>query len=297
MSLAGILLGSERTVFLADGVVLPKEPSDIDFNECCYCYTVFGDTSSTDDYKNDYSGFFFERQTSSDTIDFVLIESDGTEYIISDDTYGTFKDFGDITDNGNLSTFILSWKKVLTLLGAGSYTIRKDKNIAGVTISETSLNYELFQYTNALADGSVRIDCTQNGTLRHFNTNFKGSEFKDSLRIEGFFGNKTPKYTQDNIVFSNDVSTQISMSQENEYLYECDELLPKEVTSHLFDFILFGNDIYMNDYNSDNHSYDYVKVPVEFLDTENTTYYRRNRNVKLSLKFSDRLKNVRKENC
>ena len=72
----------------------------------------------------------------SDTCDFVLVESDGTEHIIVDDTYGTWKDFGDIDSNSELTTFILEWKKVIDTLGIGCYTVRLDKDIAGVTISD-----------------------------------------------------------------------------------------------------------------------------------------------------------------
>lgn len=295
-TLADILLGSERGVFYADGVTLPKIPDEKTFNKCCYCHPVLADTGGSEDYKNDFNGFYYQRQMASDTCDFKLVQGNGTEITIIDDTYGTFKDFGAIDTNSELKTFIVSWKKVIDTLGVDTYKVKKDTTVAGVSIVETSLGFDLKQYTTALANKTIRLDCTQDGSLRHLSVDFKGSEYVDSIRMEGFFGNKTPSYTQDNIVFANDVSTQISMMQENEYSMESG-LLPFEAITRIYDEILLGNKLFINDYNLDNHSYDIVKQEVMFESNENTTFYRGNRNANINLKFSDRYKNVRKENC
>ena len=295
-TLLPLIDGSERGLSYADGVVLPKTPEEKDFNECCYDYPVFASTTDATDYKNDYNGFYFQRQTGGDTCDFILVEEDGTTHTITDDTYGFFKDFGDIDNNSELKTFVVLWNSVINSLGVGCYTIKLSKNIAGVVSETESLGFNLKEFTSEKADGTVRIDCLQDGELRHYKTNFKGSEFKDSLRFSGFFGNRNPTYEEDSIVFANDVDTQISMIQNNEYICNS-ELLPNEYTTKLFDFILFGNSIFANDYNSDNSNYDYIKFPVKFDSTEEVKHYRKNRNQKISLKFVDRNKDRRKTNC
>ena len=295
MALSDVLLGSERAVFLADGVVLPKVNDVKDFNDCCWCYSVLADTNSSDDYKNDYNGFFFQRQMSSDTCDFVLVESDGTENIITDDTYGTFKDFGAIDNNSELKTFILEWKKVIDSLGIGCYTIRLDKSIAGVSISETSLTYELMQFSTELANGTYRIDTIQDGNLNLYSTNFKGSEFKDSLRLRGYFGNATPEMIEDSIVFSNNERVQISLDIKNEYIAN-NSFIPIEAFTQLKNIILTGNQIFGNDYNTDNPSYDLVKIPL-YAEELTPDYRRGNRNILVNMKFSDKFINNRKTNC
>ena len=101
-----------------------------------------------------------------------------------------------------------------------------------------------------------------NGRLIHQdNTNFKGTNFKTSQRTRGFFGRRNPTYEQDNIVYGNYSKQQISVIQSNEYQYQT-ELIPECITKEILDFILFGNEVFANDYNLANHSYDYRLFPV-----------------------------------
>lgn len=298
MALSDILEGSKRGLSYAIGVSIPVDlGADKGFKECGFSQIALADAFSTDDYKNDYKGFFFKQQTPDDTCIFTLIDvNSGDEYVITDDTYGEFIDFGISNTQPRLTIFIIEWKKVLTELDSGCYQIRKDIVIAGVESVELSDTFNLCQFTVEKADGTIRIDCIQNGQLRHLSVDFKGTGFRDSVRVPGFFGNQDSSYTHENIVYSNDVVNQISVIKENEYEMNID-LIPVSITKQIFDFIFLGNEIFVNDYNIDNHSYEFVRLPVEFSNNEGTAYFRGNRNAALRLKFSDRVKNIRKENC
>jgi len=289
---------SERVVAHSIMVKLPNPPvPDRGFKSCCYSNRVFGKIDSSRSEYNDFNGFYFQRQTPSDTCDFTLIRlSDGNEYSLDDSTYGEFVDFGGYATNTDLTTYIVRWKKVLTVLGEGIYQIKKEISIAGIPFEELSNTFVLSHFTHIDADQTVRLDCVMDGTLVHYGVDFKGTGFTTSLRTGGFFGRREPEYVQDNLVRRNLKATQIQMSQENEYQYQtC--LLPECITEELFDFILFGNELLVSDYNGNNHSYKFTRFEIELKSNKGTEYYVTGRPAQVNLTFNERYKNKRKTNC
>jgi len=292
-------MNDKRTRSYAQRVVFPTIPvSDKGFKECCYENLVLADLNSSGDYKNDYTGFWHFKQISTETCIFTLIElSTLNEFIISDGTYGVFTDFGGFPTQSELTGFKVEWKKVLTLLGEGAYQIRKDIDIAGNTFEILSNTFTLRQFNQDVADKTTRIDIVMNGRLTHYNNaNFIGTDWKTSIRTRGFFGRRNPKYEQDNIVYGNLEREQNSMKQVNEYLYEA-ALLPSCITDELFDFILFGYPMYANDYNLNNHSYGFVKYPIELDKNSGTDYYSAIRDAKINLVFKDPDEKRQKRTC
>lgn len=288
----------ERTIAYAGIVELPTpEPPDKGFKECCYKNIVFGDLGDSDPYKNDFTGVFFKRQTGADTCDFILHNViSAAQYALNDSTYGDFKNFGDIAEGPDLTTYIVRWEKVLSVLGAGLYQIEKSVTIAGLTFSIFSNTFTLEPFSDASADKTVRIDTKMDGELVHYGINFKGSEFETSVRTKGFFGRRNPTFEQDNLVKRNYDTVQISMSQTNEYEFQAG-LIPECITTEIYDFVLFGNELFISDYNLNNHSYKYRVLPVELESNRGPSYYVTNRDSRLNLTFTDRFKNKRKLNC
>lgn len=290
---------NERTLAFASKVKLPTpQIPNKDFKECCYENIVLASLGDSDGYKNDYTGVYFQRQTQQDDVDFILRNvATGDEYDLNDTTtYGIFKDFGDVSGNQNLSTYIVEWRKVLNLLGEGVYEIEKNMTVAGLNFVELTNTFQLVAFSNEVADKSVRIDCVMDGELVHLGVNFKGSEFKTSLRTKGFFGRRNPTYTQDNLVRRNYKAVQISMSQQNEYQFQTG-LIPECITEDLYDFVLFGNELFISDYNLNNHSYKLREYAVEFDGNKGASYYVYNRDSRVNLTFVDRVKDKRKLNC
>ncbi len=288
----------ERDVSYAQIIKLP-EPiiPNKGFKECCYDNLVLAHLTDSSDYKNDYNSFYFKRQQSFDTCDFILhdVQTSAT-YALNSATYGQFWDFGGFGTQPDLKVIRVDWRKVLAVLGAGMYQIEKDMIIAGLPFSQMSNTYHLEHFSTDLANHTVRIDSVMNGKLVELDIDFKGTNFSDSLRMKGFFGRREPEYTQDNIVKRNYKSEQISMSQENKYQFQT-RLLPVCITDYLFDFLIFGNELYTNDYNLINHSYKFIKFAVELEDNKGTGYYATNRDARVNLVFTDRKKDKRKLNC
>ena len=287
----------ERTISFATFVKIPDEPivPGLQYKECCYETLVLADDSGKL-HKNDFTGFYYSRQIGSETCTYVLIDKqDGSEYPISDDTYGIFKPFGAIAEQPNLSTFIVQWNKILSALGEGAYQIRKDISITGISYSELSSMFTLRTFSDFYADKTIRIDIKMDGFMELQNVDFTGTNYKSSLRVGGFFGRREPKYEEDNLVFRTKKIEQISMKMVNAYKLQT-ELLPECVTEQIFDFYLFADEIFLNDYNLNNHSYSYKNKAVDYENNEGTKYYTENRKARLNLLFKDRYANRNKIN-
>ena len=291
----------ERTVGYAVGVEFPKSPPpDRGFKECCYSNLVLADLADSDPFRNDYSSVFFKRQTPNDTVTYELVgQSTGTITLL-DGTHGIELAFGG-AEQPNLSYFIVEWRKILALIGEDRFTIKKTITIAGVSLPPVLSNsYELRQYTTKLADNTVRIETNMNGKLVRIDTDFRNTGYKNSLRLQGYFGDRQNKFEQDNVTFSSKkgipyFDDQIAMSNDYEYTFQAYQV-PECIGRYLNEEILFGNEIFVSDYNINNYSYGFELTPVQLLDDTGATYAVRNRLVNINLTFTDRAKDNRKTN-
>jgi len=288
----------ERTISYATGVVIPEpglDPEEI-FKECCYVHYVFADANSSQDFKNDYSSFYHQRQLTNETVDFVLVHLElDDEYILNDSTYGQFFGFGSFVDNISLKGVKVEWKKVLATIGEGSFKILKRINIAGVDVEIPSVVFTLRQFSSRQADNTVRIDVIMNGRLVKSGVDFTGIGWKHSLRVPGFFGSREPGIEEDNVIKRTYEKKQISARQTNEYKFQTN-LIPDCLTNEIWDFMMLSNDIYFNDYNLNNHSYDFIKFGAKFASNEGTDYPVKSRKARLNLTFNDKFENNIKRN-
>lgn len=288
----------ERTLSYAVGVNIPQPgtPPEQIFKECCYTHNIYADANSNEDFKNDYSSFYHQRQLSNETVEFFLNDlKNDDEIALNNDDYGLFFGFGKFSENINIKGYLVKWKKVLESLGEGSYTITKKVSIAGVPVEFPSLVFTLRQYSSVLADKTTRIDVVMNGLLEKSGVDFSGIGWKHSIRVPGFFGRRNPQFEEDNRISRNYEKKQISMKQTNEYKFQTN-LVPDCVTNEIYDFILLANDIYMNDYNLNNHSYDFVKFGVKFSEGDEPEYGSKHRKARLNLTFNDKKVNNIKRN-
>lgn len=288
----------ERTISYALGVNIPTPGQDPDeiFKECCYNHFIFADENSSEDFKNDYSGFYHQRQLPSETVDFVLVHLEtGDEFDLNDGTFGNFYQFGSFPTNPNLKGYLLKWKKVLENIGQGNFKVLKRQTIAGINVEIPSITFTLRQFSSSLANKTTRMDVVMNGLLIKSGVDFSGIGWKHSIRVPGFFGRREPQFEEDNIVNRQYEKRQISMKQTNEFKFQTN-LIPDCLTNEILDFMLFANDIYFNDYNLNNHSYDYVKFGVKFASNEGTEYGVKTRKARLNLTFNDKFENNWKRN-
>lgn len=288
----------ERSISYAVGVTIPQpaEDPEIVFKECCYNHTTLADLNSSDDFKNDYSSFYHQRQLSNETAEFFLVHLEtATEYGLNDGTFGKYFGAGTFSSNPKLSGYLVEWKKVLTEIGKGNFKVIKRVTVTGIQVEFPSLVFNLKQYTTQLADKTIRMDVVMNGYLEKEQVDFTDTGWKHSLRVGGFFGRREPQFEEKNIVNRHFEKRQISMTQKNEFKFQTN-LVPYCVTNQIWDFILMANHIFMNDYNLNNHSYDFIKFGVKFSGNEGTGYGSTTRKARLNLLFTDKFDNNLKRN-
>jgi hypothetical protein len=288
----------ERSLSYAVGVTIPQptEDPEIVFKECCYVHTVLADVNSNDDFKNDYSGFYHQRQLTNETVEFVLLHTNtGTEYPLNDGTFGKQFGFGSFKTNLKLTGYLVEWKKVLTEIGQGSFKVIKRITVAGVPVEFPSIVFTLKQYSANLADKTVRLDVVMNGLMEKSGVDFTGTGWKHSLRVPGFFGRREPQFEENNIVSRSFEKRQVSIQQTNEFKFQTN-MIPDCVANEIWDFIILANHIYLNDYNLNNHSYDFIKFGAKFATNEGTQYGTTTRKARLNLVFTDKFENNLKRN-
>jgi hypothetical protein len=139
------------------------------------------------------------------------------------------------------------------------------------------------------------------GTLEETLTNFKGSNYDTSLRVKGFFGNPVDEVEQKNIVFSSKkgksyYESQITMSNDPTYVFQADNI-PECISRQIREFIIFGNEFFISDYNTNNHSYRYELTPVILDSIDANDYPVNGRGINIRMSFKNRSKNLRKNNC
>lgn len=293
----------QRTISYAVGVQFPAdEPQDRGFNECCYSNIVLADLTQSDSYYNDFTSVFFKRPTPNDTVTFQLVGvSTGTTTLV-DGTHGTELALGN-SINPDLAYFIVDWNSVLSTFGLGEdiYTIRKVATFGGIAINVDSIvTYDLRHFTQSLADSTARLDWSLDGRLTALDVDFKDTGYVNSVRLRGFFGNRKSVIEQNNLLYNskegqNYYQGQINMALSFEYAYQAYNV-PECALRVLYAEGIFGNEIFANDYNKNNHSYLYNRFPVILNDDNGLEYPTFGRGANISLTFSDRSKNNRKFN-
>lgn len=292
----------ERQLSYAVGVQFPKaEPVNRGFAECCYSNIVFGDLSDTDPYKNDFTSVYYKRQTPSDTVTYDIIgASTGTTTLV-DGTHGVLYAYGG-AEQPDLSYFKVEWRKILSTIGEDVFTIRMNLTIGGVSVTKDSLvTYDLKQFSQTLADNTVRIDGKMDGKLEKIDTDFKNTGYENSVRVQGYFGDAQANWEEDSVVFSSKngqkyYDSQITMSNSEDYLFKAYNI-PECVIRPLYKEILFSNQLFISDYNLNNHSYLFELQPVKLKEDNGREYQVFNRGVNINLTFEDRTKDNRKTNC
>lgn len=258
----------------------------------CGCEVKFKAFAGDSERTSDYSSFIFQRILESDTCEFWLIKN-GVEILqVVNNDLGEFYDFGWLA-NSELKGIVLHWSLVYASYGYGEYRIKMKYTVAGQEIEEESDVFECMLYSDDRADGTVRIETIQNGGIES-SLDYTGTNWKQSWRINGMFGEKTPSFETDNYLNSQREISQIQDSIKNIYTLET-ELLPSNVLNAITYNGILSNKIWISDYNKCNYEvYDRLEVYPESIEEFNTYRYQKNGMAKF--KFTDKKQNILKRN-
>lgn len=280
-----------------------QEPTEQPVNDFCYCEyeceykeKVFGDVVSNDFWKNDKNTFLYRRLLSTDTVVIKLFKNGVELATIVDDTYGEY-----INGYGSSFTaeqqlyvvFTIDWQKVLQLEGGGEYQICTELNIMGVASNQDSQKFTLFPYSEENANGTVRIETTQNGNILGNPFDFTGLNLYNSYRIPGKFTEQAPALESDRYLNRDYKLNQIQDSSIAKYLLRT-KRIPRVISLMLSRESVLANEFLVTDYNLINEAI-FRRVSVYPESIEKTDIGRTIR-AAYEIPFTDKFEDNRKRN-
>ena len=267
-------------------ITLPSgfEEEDRGLKGCCIPCLVLASTSESESWKNDVLGVHVKLSQISDSVTFIMEDCEGT----------ILTNFGDIGvyPNDNLARgFIYDWKQVLQTYGVGKYKVKVEYNVSGITGGLIWGIYELKNYSIENAKGSVRIWSEFDSYLQTLNIDFTNSNHKDSIRFNGFFGNREPKTDIVNLITKGRKVEKATRENLNTYTLTSDPVSIC-VTRRVLDFHLLSEDkCLITDHNKYNHDYLIQDKSVVLEESPDVEYLTFDRKATLIVKFGDRVKN------
>jgi hypothetical protein len=232
-----------------------------DPNDCCFILQALADTATDEAIKNDFWRFHKGYEISTTDVDMFLIDpldSTFTPIALTDDTYGTFYEFGYFVDGVGRSyvSYELDFKKVLTVLGAGTYQIKAvESMIVGADLNTFDFAFCVAQYTAKRADKTIRLQFSNSGTITdRFNeaeTVSFPSNFNSQLRVWGFFGKDNSEYVIERTKYNNKKLIDISNKRTPKYSLSIRQV-PQDVHDFISINVLQSEQIEISDYNRNN---------------------------------------------
>lgn len=244
----------------------PLTPLDLpesSTKECCISLIALADLTSNDIYKNDEKGFIFMLSDAFNNAILKLQKFENNDWqdlvILTDDTYGKNYEYGFFinSDGESYIGYLLKWKNVLTLHSEGKYKIICEANLSyGSTVIYDGLEFCLFQYTPARADGSVRLEWYLNNFIGDNNDFKKRRDFAnlnwyDSIRIPAFFGSEKSEYERENIRYTNGQEQWVRDEQQITYRLTS-RMLPASIHDLIKVDALQSDELFITDYNRNN---------------------------------------------
>ena len=260
------------------------EEEDRGLKGCCKPCKVLASSTDLDNEKNDITGVYIKSSDVSDIVTFSITKC-GTSGALSQ-----LGDVGIFPNDDLLVGFIYNWREYLTTYGIGTYTIRVDFTISGVTGGYVMGMYDLNEFSIDSARGTVRVWSEFNSYFQKDLADFTNSNFKDSVRFNGFFGNREPKTEVNNLITKGRKVEKITRENLNMWTLRTDPVTIC-VTRRLLNFHFLCEDtILISDHNASNHDYLLFDVPVVIEDTPEIEYIDRSRLAKITATFGDRAK-------
>ncbi len=240
-------------------------------------------------HKNDYTSVLVRKFFTGESFAIKIYKDGIYQTTLTDSTYGTFYDFGDLTYS-YYKGIIIQWKLLADVYGNGMYQIIVDRTFGGVTTSKTSHDYRVMPYSAEAAHGTIKIESYQNGNYILSDYSFRDMRWFQSVRIYGRVIGPKPSLESTVYVNSQREHDQIFDKVTNEYDIELG-ILPNFVSNEITYNQALANEIYVTDYNK--YSFNIVRrLPIKLKSFAETEYFDRTRRVAAVLKVTDRIDGI-----
>jgi len=263
--------------------------------ECPYTINVFATAVGSDEYKNDKIQLKRRKLAAGDTVKFELWTDTEKKADLNDNTFGTF--YNGFDAQPLYVFFDLQWKKVQNAFGNGIYKIKTITKILGETTTEESPKFSLQEFSDILADGTVKFETWQTGNIISSDfdyTNLIVGGWKETHRINGQFGWRKTKRNEEKYLNSQYEIVQNKAEIVFEYEFQS-ELVTSDIANYFYKELNLANKILITDYNLRNAE-KYTKFAVNVNDISDAKYFTNNRKTAFKMTFSDRKENNIKRN-
>lgn len=277
-----------------DTFIAGSTPQDLTESEFCYCgecdYVEYAFYSSDSlPHKNDYTSVLIRKFFTGESFAIKVYKAGVYQTALTDSTYGTFYDFGDL-NYAYYKGIIINWGLIAAAFGDGDYTIKVERTFSGTTTTKTSHIYRVMGYSADAAHGTVKVESYQNGNYILSDYAFRDTGWFTSLRMDGRLWNKTPMLESAVYVNSNRLHDQIYDKIINEYTLEMG-VLPNYIANDVIYNQSLANEIYVTSY--DKYDFDIARqLPIKVKSIEPPKYSDRSRRAVFVLKVTDRLDGI-----
>lgn len=265
--------------------------------ECVYEECAFA-LPGGNAFQNDKSEFIFTRvEATTDTIEFELWKNGVKIEDLTDNTFGEFFDFGDFDSQPDHKAFRIHWLNVLMAHDSGQYQLRANTFIAGNVDVFVSRFFRLTKFDLKAADGTVRIETIQNGSINGGPSEFdySGMNWDSMIRIKGKLSGRIPVKESDFYMNSQREKIQVQDKIITSYNLQT-RLLPKVVQDIVIYSNMLANSIVITDYNifsqhleSTGNNIEYKRIELFSEEIREPAYFEMNRKGNFIINFTDRI--------
>lgn len=251
---------------------------------CCVPIKKLASETDNDNWKNDVTGIAIKKSDVADLVAFKVFKCGNPVQLPNLGEVGLYP------QDNLVFGFIFNWQEYLNTFGAGVYTISVDFTISGVTGGYDYGQYDLKPYSIPNARGTVRVWSEPNSYSQKELIDYTNSNHKDSIRFNGFFGNRTPNTEINNLITKGRKVEKVTRENLNQYTLRTDPI-EIQVSRRLFDFHFLNEDrLLISDHNESNHDYLLFDIPVVVDESPEIEYIERSRLAWITATFGDRKK-------
>ena len=280
---------------------IPTQTATLNYGVCpCSCdfdELAFAGETESNLYTSDQKSYLFKKFATGDTYSLKLYKNGSVTGIDIDTTIADVWGFGDVKRNGvvdsDYSGFLIYWYRVFVLHGYGDYIIKGTQTINGVAIAYESHTFMVRAFNYNLAQGTVKIECVQNGYIESEDIDWTGINWYQSVRVRGKLTKGVPKLAQDNYLNSARNVTQIQDQIIDNYDLEL-RPLPASIANFIAYNNALANTMLVSDFNVNPEIYNQLDLVI----TEISEFksWSQSLNIKGVFKLTDRVQDKIKRN-
>ena len=227
---------------------------DEPFRCCDEKQLVLAHPTETESYKNDITSAWIKLSSISDTVSFNLTKNGVATTYVPFNTAFVKEPFAWYVT--------INWRDVLASDGIGCYKLELEYSIGGITGSLVWGIYELKEYSLTTAKYTARLRVKFNLKHEIEGIDFTDSDVEDTLRFNGFIGDRQPNMEVDNLVYQNRTVKTVVRENLNTWQIRTDPYTNSIIDLMTDLYLLSENELFISDYNQFNHTHGILDLPV-----------------------------------